>query len=191
MPPTKDDGPWRTRGAPHYLDAQATRLDVPRPHVEHPRVKDNRQLAKIAGLLGQLQREYYQAPRYGDDRSFSKLQMDAIVGILGQCEGEVGKVHAIAAAGAEMTDEAYDAFGLARPARGFSIVAASESTAESIEVVRPPSITDEEVASLRSEIERLRAENESLAERLTEPTDVTRVDPPKSHPHHRRSPAQG
>jgi hypothetical protein len=169
----RDDGPWRTKGAPHYLKAQAYRLVLTPGTASHPRVLENRQNAKIAGLLGQVQRDYYNAPRYGDDRAFSSHQIRQIAGILEQCETELGKTHAIAAAGTAMVDEAWEAVGLTPPDRGFRIVAASDAPIESVEV-----------ASLRSELDRLRADNESLAERPTTPEspDKSPHPKPKSRP---------
>lgn len=186
----RPDAPWRAKGVPHYLANQALRLAIPQTAVEHARVVDNRQLAKISTLLSQVQRDYYDAPRHGDDRAFTPMQVRAVVGILGQCEAEIGKVHAIAAAGSEMVDEAWNAVGMTPPIRAFSVVAAAESPAESVEDARPAAATDEEVASLRAELDRLRAENADLAERLTTPAEPA-IAPtsPTANPH-RRHPAR-
>lgn len=153
-------GPWRPVGVPYYLDAQRERFGFDVRITEHPRVKDNRQLSKIGGLTVQVCTNYFGSPRRGEGREFPDWQLDAVRATLAHCEDEIARTHAIAAASVAMTDEAYGAFGLEPPTRNFSVVVASEAPAESVEV-----------AALRVEVERLKAENASLAEQLTRPAD--------------------
>lgn len=177
----RSSGPWRPAGVAYYLDNQRERLGVSALITGHPRVQDNRQLARIGGTTVQICQNYFDAPRRGDDgRSWADWQLTKIRATLDQCEAEIAKTHAIAAAAVEMTDEAYAAFGLAPPARNFSVVVASESAAESVEI-----------ASLRAEVDRLLAENRDLAKQVTAPAPAPAESAPAAQPGPKAPPSSG
>lgn len=176
-------GPWRPQGPPFYIVDQGHRLGFDWKVTEHPRVKDNRQLQRIAGLTAEVCSNYFQ-PRHHDG-AFSDHQLACARDTLARCEVEIEKTHCIAAASAAMVDEAWRAFGLEPPLRSYGIVDTTEVgnhlVAMQAEIRRltdeiqvqasapvPPDNTDE-LAALRAEVVRLTAENEALAERLTAP----------------------
>jgi len=169
-------GPWRPQGAPYYLTNQGQRLGFGWKVVEHPRVKDNRQLTRISNLTSEICRNYFEPHQH--DLAFSREQLACARTTLEIAEIEIQKTHAIAAASVEMIDEAYTAFGLEPPSRPYRVMLISEVTP-----VFPNH--DEELATLRAEVSRLRDENEAMAERLTSPAES-----PHSPLHHRRNPAK-
>lgn len=194
-------GPWRPLGATYYLVNQGHRLGVPGVIPEHPRVKDNRQLSKIQGLTGEVCSNYFQPRQH--DRDFTAHQIACARDTLTRCEAEVQKTHVIAAASVEMVDEAWRAFAMEPPSRSYTIVVAGEMPAPA------PDHTDE-IAMLRVdrdaqfqtandyagrlamaevEIARLKAENQSLLERLTRPAEPD-PDHQRTHSPKRRTPAE-
>ena len=110
---------WRFRGTPHYLDAQGDRLGLSK--VLTDRARHNPELYRASVLLGQLSERYHQAPKDGSRAVIFPAELAQIRGTLGQCEQELGKLHALAAAAQTMVDEAHRAFGLEPPERYFRV----------------------------------------------------------------------
>lgn len=178
--PARPDGvAWRPMGVTFYLDRAGDRLRLSRMWTGHPRVADNRQLRKIGGLTVEVCTNYFDKPR-GPDGAYAEYQLGCVRATLLQCEPEIGKVFAIAAAAVEMVGEAYAAFGMEPPDRDFAVMLGAPPDAD-------------EMASLRAEVARLTAENESLTERLTSPNGDAETPHPhlNPHPHRSRTPARG
>jgi hypothetical protein len=111
---------WRFRGTPHYLDAQGDRLGVSKVLVD--RARKNAEIHRVSTLLGQLCERYHRAPKDESGRPrIYPAELAQVSGTLGQCELELAKLHALAAAAQAMIDEAHAAFGQAPPARAYRI----------------------------------------------------------------------
>lgn len=110
---------WRFRGTPHYLDAQGDRLGLSK--VLTDRARHNAEIYRVSTLLGQLCERYHLAARNGDPTAIQPAELAQVRGTLGQCEQELAKLHALAAASQTMIDEAHRAFGLEMPDRSFGV----------------------------------------------------------------------
>jgi hypothetical protein len=110
---------WRFRGTPHYLEAQGDRLALAK--ISIARARNNREIYRVSGLLGQLCERYHRAPKEGGRAVVVPAELAQIQGTLGQCELELQKLHALAAASQAMVDEAHRAFGLEPPERRFRV----------------------------------------------------------------------
>ena len=110
---------WRFRGTPYYLDAQGDRLGLSK--VLTDRARHNPEVYRVSVLLGQLCERYHQAPKEGGRAMVLPAELAQIRGTLGQCEQELQKLHALAAAAQAMVDEAHAAFGLDAPRRPFRV----------------------------------------------------------------------
>jgi hypothetical protein len=110
---------WRFRGTPHYLDAQGDRLGLSK--VLTDRARHNPEVYRVSVLLGQLCERYHRAPRQEGRAVVPPAELAQIRGTLGQCEQELEKLHALAAASQAMVDEAHQAFGLDVPERRFRV----------------------------------------------------------------------
>ena len=110
---------WRFRGTPYYLDAQGDRLGLSK--VLTDRARHNQEVYRMSVLLGQLCERYHKAAKEDGRAVVPPAEQAQIRGTLGQCEQELEKLHALAAAAQAMIDEAHRAFGLAAPERGFRV----------------------------------------------------------------------
>jgi hypothetical protein len=110
---------WRFRGTPHYLDAQGDRLGLSRALIKGAR--HNREVYQVSVLLGQLCERYHHARKEAGRAVVLPAELAQIRGTLGQCEQELQKLHALAAAAQAMLEEAHEAFGLECPRRGFRV----------------------------------------------------------------------
>jgi hypothetical protein len=110
---------WRYRGTPYYLDAQGDRLGVSK--VLTDRARHNPEVCRVSVLLGQLCERYHRAPKKDGRAMVPPAELAQIRGTLGQCEQELEKLHALAAAAQAMVDEAHRAFGLDAPERRFRV----------------------------------------------------------------------
>jgi hypothetical protein len=110
---------WRFRGLPHYLDAQGERLGISKVLID--RARHNAEAHRISVLLGQLAERYHRLPREDDRALILGSERAQVQGTLGQCECELAKLHALAAAAQAMIDEAYAAFGLVIPERSHRV----------------------------------------------------------------------
>ena len=110
---------WRFRGTPYYLDAQGERLGLSK--VLTDRARHNPEVYRVSVLLGQLCERYHRAPKEGGRAVVPPAELAQIRGTLGQCEQELEKLHALAAASQAMVDEAHGAFGLEVPGRHFRV----------------------------------------------------------------------
>jgi hypothetical protein len=110
---------WRFRGTPHYLDAQGERLGLSK--VLTDRARHNPEVYRVSVLLGQLCERYHRATKEGGRAVVTPAELAQIRGTLGQCEQELEKLHALAAASQAMVDEAHQAFGLEAPGRHFRV----------------------------------------------------------------------
>jgi hypothetical protein len=110
---------WRFRGTPYYLDAQGERLGLSK--VLTDRARHNPEVYRVSVLLGQLCERYHQAPKQDGRAVVLPAELAQIRGTLGQCEQELEKLHALAAAAQAMVDEAHQAFGLDLPERRFRV----------------------------------------------------------------------
>jgi hypothetical protein len=110
---------WRFRGTPYYLDAQGERLGLSK--VLTDRARHNPEVYRVSVLLGQLCERYHSAPKQNGRAMVLPAELAQIRGTLGQCEQELEKLHALAAAAQAMIDEAHQAFGLDVPERFFRV----------------------------------------------------------------------
>ena len=110
---------WRYRGTPYYLDAQGDRLGVSK--VLTDRARHNPEVYRVSVLLGQLCERYHRASKNDGRAMVPPAELAQIRGTLGQCEQELQKLHALAAAAQAMVDEAHQAFGLDPPERLFRV----------------------------------------------------------------------
>jgi hypothetical protein len=110
---------WRFRGTPYYLDAQGERLGLSK--VLTDRARHNPEVYRVSVLLGQLCERYHRASKEGGRAMVPPAELAQIRGTLGQCEQELEKLHALAAASQVMVDEAHAAFGLEAPGRPFGV----------------------------------------------------------------------
>ena len=110
---------WRFRGTPYYLDAQGDRLGLSKVLID--RARHNQEVYRMSVLLGQLCERYHKAAKEGGRAVLPPAELAQIRGTLGQCEQELEKLHALAAAAQAMVDEAHLAFGLGVPDRCFRV----------------------------------------------------------------------
>ena len=110
---------WRFRGTPYYLDAQGERLGLSK--VLTDRARHNPEVYRVSVLLGQLCERYHRAPKKDGRAMVPPAELAQIRGTLGQCEQELEKLHALAAASQAMVDEAHEAFGMEAPGRHFRV----------------------------------------------------------------------
>ena len=110
---------WRFRGSPYYLDRQGDRLGISKVLID--RSRHNPEIYRASTLLGQLAERFYAAPKQDGVAVLDPASLAQIRGTLGQCEQELEKLHALAAAAQVMIDEAHAAFGLDRPRRSFGV----------------------------------------------------------------------
>jgi hypothetical protein len=110
---------WRFRGTPYYLDAQGDRLGLSK--VLTDRARHNPEVYRVSVLLGQLCERYHRARKEDGRAVVLPSELAQIRGTLGQCEQELEKLHALAAAAQAMVDEAHQAFGLDVPERRFRV----------------------------------------------------------------------
>lgn len=110
---------WRFRGTPFYLDLQGERLGLSK--VLTDRARNNPEVYRVSVLLGQLCERYHRASKEDGRARVTPAELAQIRGTLGQCEQELAKLHALAAAAQAMVDEAHGAFGLEVPGRQFRV----------------------------------------------------------------------
>jgi hypothetical protein len=111
---------WRYRGTPHYLNQQGFRLGVTQVLID--RARNNQEIYRVSVLLSQLCERYHKA-RKEDGRPVLHLtELGQIKGTLEQAEQECSKLHSLAAAAAEMIDEAYAAFAINQPERHYAVL---------------------------------------------------------------------
>ena len=112
---------WRFRGSPHHINRHAARLGI--TQVLADRARHNQEIYRISVLLAQLCERYHKARRDEDGRpAIGPHELKQIHGTLEQAEQECAKLHALAAASAEMIDEAYTAFDGGCPPRHFAVL---------------------------------------------------------------------
>ncbi len=110
---------WRFRGSPHYLDAQAARLGLPK--VLADRARHNAEIYRVQVLISQLCERYHTARKENGRPVFGQPELAQVRGTLEQAELEHQKLHMLAAASAAMLDEAWKAFQFAVPNRPFAV----------------------------------------------------------------------
>lgn len=110
---------WRYRGTPHYLERQGDRLGLPKALTD--RARHNPEIYKASVLLGQLCERWHHARKEDGAPVFLAAEIEQVKGTLAQCELELQKLHALAAAAAAMIDEAWRAFRLEPPGRPFAV----------------------------------------------------------------------
>jgi hypothetical protein len=111
---------WRYRGSPHHLNLQGSRLGITQVLLD--RARNNQEIYRVSVLLSQLCERYHKARRLEGRPILPATELGQIRGTLQQAEQECAKLHALAAASAEMIDEAYSAFEIDRPARHFAVL---------------------------------------------------------------------
>lgn len=112
---------WRFHGVSPYLRIQGDRLGLSRVLTDRARV--NQEIHRVSILVAQLCDQYHKTPGATDGTPrLRPIDIPAIRGTLGQCEMELEKLHALAAAAAVIIDEAHRAYGLEPPARHFRVV---------------------------------------------------------------------
>jgi hypothetical protein len=110
---------WRFRGSPHYLDAQAARLGLPK--VLADRARHNAEIFRVQVLISQLCERYHKARKEDGRPVFGQSELAQVKGTLEQAELELQKLHMLAGASAAMLDEAWKAFGFNLPVRAFAV----------------------------------------------------------------------
>jgi hypothetical protein len=85
------------------------------------RARHNPEVYRVSVLLGQLCERYHRSTKEGGRAVVTPAELAQIRGTLGQCEQELEKLHALAAASQVMVDEAHAAFGLEAPGRPFGV----------------------------------------------------------------------
>ncbi|HKI21333.1 MAG TPA: hypothetical protein VKA15_25795, partial [Isosphaeraceae bacterium] len=103
---------WRFRGSPHYLDAQAARLGLPK--ILADRARHNAEIFRVQVLVSQLCERFHRARKEEGRPIFGAPERAQVKGTLEQAELELQKLHMLAAAAAAMLDEAWQAFDFVR-----------------------------------------------------------------------------
>ena len=112
---------WRFRGSPHYLDAQAARLGLPK--VLADRARHNAEIYPRAGArLAALRAHFTERGKRTASPSSAGPSSRQIRGTLEQAELELQKLHMLAAASAAMLDEAWKAFGIDKRKRPYEVM---------------------------------------------------------------------
>jgi hypothetical protein len=117
---SRDYRMWRFRGSPHYLLGAAKRFSIGEALVKE--CQHVKQLFRVSTLLAQLNGRYHSARKENGKAVLDFGVLAQVKGALEQCEYEVDKLHASAAASAVMMDEAWAAFGLDAPVRHYAIL---------------------------------------------------------------------
>jgi hypothetical protein len=117
-------GNWHFRGHPHYLSQQVAALGISPILID--RARHNKEIQRVTQILCQLA-EHYRKARRGEngEPTFGDRELQSVAGSLEECERETFKLHALAAAAAQMVDEAYAAFGIEQPRRPVKVDSAS------------------------------------------------------------------
>jgi hypothetical protein len=110
---------WRYRGTPHHLNGQGARLGVTQVIVD--RARNNQEIYRVSVLLSQLCERYHAARKENGVPVLGRTELAQVQGTLEQAEQESAKLHALAASSAEMIDEAYSAFEIARSPRPYGV----------------------------------------------------------------------
>jgi hypothetical protein len=108
---------WRYRGTPPYLSQQANRLGI--SQVLADRARHNAEIHRCSVLLSQLCERYHRARKEDGRLLIGGAELAQVTGTLAQVEQECGKLHVLAAAAADMLDEARRAFGIPVPPRHY------------------------------------------------------------------------
>ena len=117
---------WRHRGHPDFIDAQGPRLGL--PPVETYKARNNKEIHAASTILGQLTGHYHRIRKEGTlPVGMTPQERAQIADTFRHVELEISRLHALAAASVEMANEGYRAFHIPIPARGFSVVAASDT----------------------------------------------------------------
>ena len=103
-----------------YLNQQGVRLGITQVLVD--RARHNQEIYRVQVLLSQLCERYHKARREDGRPVLHQTELAQIRGTLQQAEQECAKLHALAAAAAEMIDEAYRAFDLEQPDRHYAVL---------------------------------------------------------------------
>jgi hypothetical protein len=112
---------WRYRGSPHHLNQQGGRLGITQVLLD--RARNNQEIYRVSVLLSQLCERYHKARRDGDGQPvLPATELGQVRGTLQQADQECAKLHALAAASAEMIDEAYRAFYGYAPQRRYGVL---------------------------------------------------------------------
>jgi hypothetical protein len=111
---------WRYRGTPHHLNQQGSRLGITQVIID--RARNNQEIYRVSVLLSQLCERYHKARKEDGRPVLPRPELDQIRGTLAQAEQECSKLHALAAAAAEMIDEAYAAFATQQPERHYAVL---------------------------------------------------------------------
>jgi len=111
---------WRFRGSPPYLGQQAKRLGV--SQVLADRARHNPEIHRVQVLLSQLCERYHRARQENGLPVIVGPELAQVRGTLDQAEQECSKLHVLAAAAAEMLDEAYAAIGIPDSSRHFAVL---------------------------------------------------------------------
>jgi hypothetical protein len=106
---------WRFRGTPFYLEKHSKRLGI--APILAKRAQHNPEIYRISVLLGQLCERYHKARKEHGKPVLGRLELNQVAGTLDQAEQLCQSLHMLAAAAAEIIDEAHSAFGT-EPTRG-------------------------------------------------------------------------
>jgi hypothetical protein len=111
---------WHYRGSPPYLAAQAKRLGI--SQVLADRARHNAEIHRVSILLGQLCERCHRARVENGRPVVGPAETAQIRATLEQAELECSKLHALAAATAEMIDEGWRGFALTPPDRHYRVL---------------------------------------------------------------------
>ena len=120
---------WHFRGTPYYLSKQGERLGITSVLID--RARNNQEIYRVSVLLSQLCDQYHKRPKAEDGTSImTPSELSQVRGTIHQIEQEVAKLHALAAAAAEMADGARGAFGIEASERTYFVVSGNEFEAD-------------------------------------------------------------
>jgi hypothetical protein len=111
---------WRFRGTPPYLAAQAKRLGI--SQVLADRCRHNPEIHRASVLLSQLCERLHRCRKEDGRAVLSPPERAQFRSTLEQIEQECAKLHALAAAAAEMIDEAWTACEAGPPNRHYIVL---------------------------------------------------------------------
>jgi hypothetical protein len=110
---------WRFRGSPHHINQQAARMGI--TQVLADRARSNQEIYRVSVLLSQLCDRYHKARREDGTPVLAATDLGQVRGTLQQADQECAKLHALAAASADMIDESYRAFFGYAPMRRYAV----------------------------------------------------------------------
>ena len=165
---------WRHRGGPHYLNCQGSRLRIPQVLVDKSRSND--ELFAITQLLNQMCERYHKARKEDGIAILNPPEFAQVKATLAEAQKFSSRLHALAAASADMMDEAWKAFGIPQAPAEFAVWFAHDP--------KPEQPKQEPVAEVIQETTQSSNPVELPApEVIPDPSTTSGPLPPKQPPH--------